>query len=272
MPLPGAFQALGETRAAAERILEIVDAEPEVPEPAAPAPLPQGFAIRFQGVDFRYPGASLPTLEGIAFKLNEGGKLAIIGPSGSGKSTIVQLLLRFRAPGTGRITLGGEELVRLCGEDVRRCIAVVSQHTDLFTGTIRENLLLADPAATRERLEHACRAAEIHDFIVSQPNGYDTWIGEAGTALSGGQARRLAIARAVLKDAPILVLDEPTEGLDNAAARALMSTLTRLMAQRSVLLITHRPEGLEAMDEVLVLEQGRIKARGNACSRETGAH
>jgi ATP-binding cassette subfamily C protein CydC len=159
--------------------------------------------------------------------------------------------------------LGGKDIAVLGGETVRQQVAVVSQQTHLFAGSIRENLLLARPEASQAELERACQASEIHAFISTLPDGYDTEVGEAGVALSGGQARRLAIARALLKEAPILVLDEPTEGLDRPTARALLDTLHRLMAGRSVLLITHRPEGLDLMDIVLVLDQGRIIARGS---------
>ncbi len=263
-PLPAAFQSLGETRAATRRVLEILDAEPLVPEPTAPAPAPKGFAIAFEGVTFTYPGAPRPALSGIDLDCPEGAKIAVLGPTGAGKTTLVNLLLRFWSPGRGRITLGGTDIAALGGEEVRRHIAVVSQHTHLFSGTIRENLLLADPTASRQRLEQACRSAEIHGFIAAQPEGYETQVGEAGVALSGGQSRRLAIARALLKDAPVLILDEPTEGLDGPTARALMRTLHDLMDGRSVLLITHRPEGLEDMDRILVLEQGSLSS---SCGR-----
>jgi ATP-binding cassette subfamily C protein CydC len=262
-PLPVAFQALGETRAAARRILEIVDAEPAVPEPATPAHLPPGFGIECERVGFTYPGGATPALSGIDLDCPQGTRLGIIGPTGSGKTTLIHLLLRFWAPSQGRITLAGVDIATLAGEDLRRRFAVVSQHTQLFTGTIRENLLLADPEASQARLERACRAAALHDFITAQPEGYDTQVGEAGLALSGGQARRLSIARAVLKEASILILDEPTEGLDGPTARAIMATLDTLMMGRSVLLITHRPEGLKSMDQILVLERGRIAARGD---------
>lgn len=263
MPLPNAFQALGETRAAARRVLEIVDAEPQVLEPESPAALPERFGIRIERVGFTYPGGGDPVLSEIEIDWPEGSKIAIVGPTGSGKSTLINLLLRFWAPVEGRITLGNVDLANLRSEDLRSRIALVSQHTHLFTGTIRENLLVANPNVSQGRLEQACRTAELHDFIASQPDGYATQVGETGLALSGGQARRLAIARALLKDAPILVLDEPTEGLDGPTASALMKTLHSLTVNRSTLLITHRPEGLEDMDEILVLDQGRVTARGD---------
>jgi ATP-binding cassette subfamily C protein CydC len=245
-------------------VLEILDAEPLVVEPTAPAPPPKGFAIAVEKVSFTYRGAQRPALNGIDLQWPEGAKIALLGPTGAGKTTLVNLLLRFWPPDRGRITLGGTDIAALGGEEVRRQIAVVSQHTHLFSGTIRENLLLADPAASQQRLEQACRSAEIHGFIAAQPEGYETQVGESGVALSGGQARRLAIARALLKDAPILVLDEPTEGLDGPTARALMHTLHGLMDERTVLLITHRPEGLDDMDRILMLDQGSLSS---SCGR-----
>jgi len=261
--LPAAFQSLGETKAAARRLLEIIDTEPQVREPVCPQQLPSGFAIGFQGVSFTYPGAAQPALLDIDLRLPPGARVAILGPTGSGKSTLVNLLLRFWSPDRGLITLGGQDIALLGGETVRQQVAVVSQHTHLFAGSIRENLLLARPEASQAELDRACQASEIHAFISTLPDGYDTQVGEAGVALSGGQARRVAIARALLKEAPILILDEPTEGLDRPTARALLDTLHRLMTGRSVLLITHRPEGLDLMDTILVLEQGRIIARGS---------
>ena len=257
-PLPAAFQSLGETWAAARRVQEILDAEPQVIDPPSPASLPRGRSVSFEGVTLTYPGAARPALSNIDLHIPQGAKVAILGPSGSGKTSLVNLLIGFWAPDRGRITLGGTDIAALGGEEVRRQIAVVSQHTHLFSGTIRDNLLLARPDAHQAELERACRTAEIHGFIAAQPEGYDTQVGEAGVALSGGQARRLAIARALLKDAPILILDEPTEGLDGPTALALMKTLNELMADRTVLLITHRPEGLDRMDEIRVLHQGLL--------------
>jgi ATP-binding cassette subfamily C protein CydC len=258
LPLPNAFQALGETRAAARRIFEIIDAEPEVAEPQQPSPTPTHFGLRFDGVSFTYPDAEHAALEDVSFELAQGQRLALIGASGAGKSTLAQLLLRFRAPDQGRILLGDQDLGDFHGEDLRQHIAVVSQHTHLFNGTLNDNLRLANPAAEQAAIEQACRSAQIDDFIRQQPDGYDTWIGEAGLTLSGGQARRIAIARALLKDAPILILDEPSEGLDNPTAKALLQAVDELMQQRTVLLITHRRDGLHAMDQVLQLDEGRL--------------
>lgn len=262
VPLPLAFQMLGQTRAAARRLFEIVDAVPAVREPDTPSPSPECFGITLESVTFRYTPEGPDVLEDIDLTIPPGGRVAVLGPTGSGKSTLVNLLLRFWEPRSGRITLGGHHLTAFRGEDLRRHVAVVSQHTHLFNATIRENLLIACPDASPTVLEQAARTAQIHDFIMEQPEGYDTWVGEAGVRLSGGQARRVSIARALLRDAPVLVLDEPTEGLDAATERSLMRALVALMADRTVLLISHRLAGLESADEILVLHEGRIAERG----------
>lgn len=263
-PLPQAFQLLGRTLAAARRLFAIVDTQPAVPAPSSTSPRPRGFDIEIANVTFSYPGANTPALSEISLQVPEGGRAAVIGATGSGKSTLFNLLLRFWAPSAGTIRIGGEDVLDFHGDDLRRHVAVVSQHTHLFDTTIRENLLIANPEASQGALEAACRVAQIHDFISELPDGYDTWVGETGVRLSGGQGRRIAVARALLKDAPILLLDEPTEGLDAATERDLMQALGKLMAGRTVLLITHRPAGLDWVDQVLVLDQGRELARGDA--------
>ncbi|NEX21169.1 thiol reductant ABC exporter subunit CydC [Thiorhodococcus mannitoliphagus] len=263
-PLPQAFQMLGRTLAAARRLFAIVDTQPAVPAPSGISPMPARFDIELAQVTFNYPGSSKPALAEISLQVPAGSRAAVIGATGSGKSTLFNLLLRFWAPDSGAIRIGGKDVLDFHGDDLRRHIAVVSQHTYLFDTTIRENLLIANPEASQGALEAACRVAQIHDFISELPDGYDTWVGETGVRLSGGQGRRIAVARALLKDAPILLLDEPTEGLDAATERDLMQALAKLMTDRTVLLITHRPAGLDWVDQVLVLDQGRELARGDA--------
>jgi len=174
----------------------------------------------------------------------------------------VNLLLRFWEYDEGRIDLGGHSLREYTQEDVRRYIGVVTQRTHLFNATIRENLLLAKPDGTEEQLIHASQQAKLHDFILSLPQGYDSYVGEGGFKLSGGQRQRLAIARVLLKNAPILILDEAMAGLDPLTEREVMDEVYQLMEGRTTLVITHRLIGLETMDEILVLDKGQIVERG----------
>lgn len=260
-PLPLAFRQLGQTLEAAGRIFSLADGTPAVIEPRSPAPLPAEPELSLRGVGFSYNGGA-PALSGIDLELRPGGKVAVVGASGAGKSTLLALLLRFREYDSGTIRLGGREIREYDGEEVRRLMAVAAQQPFLFNATLRENLLIARPQASEGDLYAAARLAGIHDEIVARPDGYDTPAGEGGMKLSGGQARRLAIARAVLKDAPILLLDEPTEGVDPAAASELLERLCRYAGGRALLVITHSRIGLEAMDEVLLMEEGRIVERG----------
>jgi ATP-binding cassette subfamily C protein CydC len=259
---------LGTALAAARRLFAIVDTPPAAVEPAGPSPEPCGFDLEVRNLSFAYPGAVSPALDGVDLDLKPGRRVAVVGPSGSGKSTLLALILRFRTPDGGSIRLGGHDLARYRGEDLRRHVALVSQHTHLFHATLRANLLLARPEATQAELAAACRISQIQDWIESLPDGYETWVGgtgagETGMRLSGGEARRIAVARAVLKDAPILLLDEPTEGLDAQSERSMLEALGSLAEGRSLLMVTHRPVWLAAMDEVLVLESGRVAARGS---------
>ncbi len=262
MPLPGVFQHLEGSLAAARRLFEIVDAEPAVKDPVTPSPSPRDYSIRVEHLTFRYRPSDPPALEDVSFHLREGGKLAVVGPSGAGKSTLVNLLLRFWEYEAGHIFLGGHELRSYHQEDVRRMIGVISQNTHLFNGTVRENLLLAKPDATEEELVAAARRAQIHEFIMGLPEGYDTWIGEQGLRLSGGQRQRLAIARALLKDPPILILDEATANLDPLVEQEIIASIFDVMAGRTMLIITHRLVGLDAVDEIIVLAHGRVVERG----------
>ncbi len=264
MPLPLAFQTLGETLAAARRIFSLADSLPAVTEPAQPLPLPETLHFAFREVDFRYQPAGAQVLQGITLAIPPAHKLAIVGATGSGKSTLAQLLLRFREPIRGDILLGGQPLQQYQGNALRQRIAVVPQQTHLFNTTLRANLLLARPDADQAALDEACQLALIHDFIHSQPEGYETWAGETGVRLSGGQAKRLAIARALLKDASVLILDEPTEGLDPETAQQVMSNLIAHATAKgqTLLLITHRLQGLEAMDSIHVMDGGRLLESG----------
>jgi ATP-binding cassette subfamily C protein CydC len=188
--------------------------------------------------------------------------VAIVGPSGAGKSTLVNLLLRFWDYQDGIITLDGCNLREYPPDDVRRVMGVVSQHTYLFNATLRDNLLIAKPDATQAELEQAARRAQLDAFIQSLPQGYDTWIGEQGLRLSGGERQRLAIARALLKDAPILILDEATANLDPVTEREVIQAIREAMQGRATLIITHRLVGLQDADEILALQSGRVVERG----------
>ncbi|OIQ84336.1 lipid A export ATP-binding/permease protein MsbA [mine drainage metagenome] len=220
-------------------------------------------------VRLRYADDAPWALDGVDLDVAPGGRLALVGASGAGKSSVVQLLARFREyQGSARV--GGHELRDYAGDDARALLAVVSQDDYLFHGTLLDNLLLARPDATEAQIVDACRCAQLHEFIVGLPDGYHSSLGEGGTMLSGGQARRLALARALLKDAPILILDEPTEGLDAATERELFAALAQAMAGRTVLLISHRLGALaELVDEVAVLQAGRVVQRGRVAALES---
>ena len=264
MPLPTAAQFLDQSLASAKRLFEITDTPPVVSEPASPAPEPRHFSVGFREVGFRYPGSQRSVLEQISLEIDEGQRVAVVGPSGAGKTTLTHLLLRFWDPTEGSIEIGGVPLRSLPSEKARKLFALVSQRTYLFNGTIEQNLLLANPNAAREELEQAAREAEIHDFIASLPNGYQTDVGEQGLSLSGGERQRLALARALLKKAPVLILDEPTANLDAVTEQKILATLWRISEGRTTLLITHRLSGLENVHRIYVLRQGRVV--------ETGTH
>jgi ATP-binding cassette subfamily C protein CydC len=264
-PLPLAMQTLGESLAAARRIFSLADSPSAVSEPAEPLAMPPTFAVRVQNVSFRYGSESPEVLQGVSLDLPPGRKLAVVGATGCGKSTLASLLLRFREPTGGSLLLNERSLDRYSGDAVREHIAALAQQTHLFNTTIRDNLLLARPDADQAAIEQACEKALIHEFIVAQPDGYDTLTGETGVRLSGGQARRVAIARALLKNAPLLILDEPTEGVDPEAAGHIMANIIAQVEARrqGLLLITHRLQGLQRMDEILVMAGGRVLESGS---------
>ena len=198
----------------------------------------------------------------MSFELERGRRLAIVGPSGAGKSTLINLLARFWEY-EGSIGLCGRELHEYTPEEARKLIAVVPQRTHLFNTTIRANLLIARPDATEDQLVSAAHLAQLHSFVETLPRGYDSWVGEQGVRLSGGERQRLAVARALLKDAPVLVLDEPVTHLDSLTEREMMEMIWNAGRERAVLVITHRLVGLEAADEILVMSGGRVVEQGN---------
>jgi thiol reductant ABC exporter CydC subunit len=262
LPLPSAFQHLESSLAAARRLFEITDAPPAVRDPRGTSPQPDDYGLAVEGLRFCYAPGEAAALDGVSFCVPPGGRLAIVGPSGSGKTTLVNLLLRFWEYAEGQVRLGDHELRDYRAEDVRKMMGVVSQNTYLFNGTLRENLLLACPDAQEPDLWQALRRAQLEDFVRDLPDGLGSWIGEQGLRLSAGERQRVAIARALLRNAPILILDEATANLDALTERQVLGALDMLMAGRTTLIITHRLVGLEATDEVLVLQAGRVVERG----------
>ncbi|MFG1345580.1 thiol reductant ABC exporter subunit CydC [Xanthobacter autotrophicus DSM 431] len=261
-PLPLAFQTLPATLASARRLFALVDRPPPVPEAGAFRPLPAEGGLAFAGVGLTYPGAARPALSDIHLTLSPGRHVAVVGPSGSGKSSLVALALRFRAPDAGTITYGGMPVAEMEPDALRRRVAVLGQKDHLFSDTILDNLRVADASASPDRCAAACATAGILPFVESQLEGFDTFVGAHGARLSGGEARRLGLSRTLLKDAPILILDEPTEGLDAVTEQVVMDQVLDAARHQAVLLITHRRAGLERMDEIVLLEGGRIAARG----------
>lgn len=264
-PLPAAARELSATLAAGRRVLELADRKPTVHEPPSPHPPPAvTAAIALESVTARYRQRAEPALNGVDLRLDPGRRVALVGPSGAGKTTVTNLLLRFLDPEAGRVTIGGRDLREYRQEDVRGMFALAGQDAHLFNSTIRANLLLARPEATEPELEAVLDKARIGDWVRSLPDGLDTVVGEEGMRLSGGQRQRLVVARALLAGAPVLVLDEPTAHLDGETAEGLIRDVFAARGDRSVLLITHRPEGLDMVDEVVTLEAGRIIERTRA--------
>jgi ATP-binding cassette subfamily C protein CydC len=258
LPLPLAFEQLASTLAAAKRLFQLADQAPVRAEPVNAQSIDQLAAnqqldITIDQLSFCYPNAEQAALSGFSFVVKQGEKIALTGKSGTGKSTIVQLLQGFYPCDRGAISIGGIDINDCSGEALRQQISLVSQSCYLFSASIRDNLLLANPKATDEALAKACEIAGATAFIEELPQGLDTWLGETGKGLSGGQARRIHIAQALLKNSPILILDEPTEGLDPITEQSVMAAIWELMANKTVILITHNPRLLKEVDRVYSL-------------------
>jgi ATP-binding cassette subfamily B protein len=238
-----------------EREREVADAE------GAPALRVQGAAVRFEGVRFAYEPAR-PILQDVSFEIPAGKKVAVVGPSGSGKSTLARLLYRFYDLDGGRILIDGQDIRQVTQGSLRRAIGIVPQDTVLFNDTVAYNIAYGQPGAGREQIEAAARAAHIHDFIAATPKGYDTMVGERGLKLSGGEKQRVAIARTLLKDPPLLIFDEATSALDSRNERAIQAELEAAARNKTVLVIAHRLSTIVDAHEILVMEQGRIVERG----------
>jgi len=246
-----------------EDFFSVLDAQSSVPEKPDATELraPRG-EVRFEEVGFAYPGGPA-ILRDVTFTARPGTSVALVGQTGAGKTTAMALLQRLWDPATGHISIDGQDLRDITLDSLRRCIGVVFQESMLFNRTIRDNLLMGRPDATDADLESACRLAEAHDFIMRQPQGYDTMVGERGSSLSGGQRQRLAIARALLKDPPILILDEATSALDAATEARVAKALAALMQGRTTFIIAHRLSTVRNADEILVFDGGEIVEKGS---------
>jgi ABC-type multidrug transport system fused ATPase/permease subunit len=262
--LSGLSNTVYQASAGAERIVEFLDQDPRVVESPKPVRLGRGTGlVRFEDVIFRYPTRETSSLRDVSFELEPGQTLAVVGHSGAGKSTVIKLLLRFYDPDTGRILLDGHDLRDISLSSLRSNIAVILQETLVFDGSVAENIAYGSPGASTQDVVRAARAAAADTFITELPLGYDTLLGEKGRRLSGGQLQRISIARAVLRDAPLLVMDEPTTGLDPDSRREVMEPMEGLMSKRTVIAVTHDLDTVRRADMIIVLEAGQVVERGN---------
>ncbi|EGF3290148.1 cysteine/glutathione ABC transporter ATP-binding protein/permease CydC [Salmonella enterica] len=259
-PVTGAFQHLGQVIASALRITELTEQKPEVTFPQAETPAPEKVTLTLRDVSFRYPDQPINALNALSLQANPGEHVAILGRTGCGKSTLLQLLTRTWDPQQGEILLNDLPLSSLSESALRRTISVVPQRVHLFSATLRDNLLLAAPNASDEALSDMLRRVGLENLL--EDSGLNSWLGEGGRLLSGGELRRLAIARALLHDAPLMLLDEPTEGLDATTESEMLELLADVMREKTVLMVTHRLRGLARFDQIIVMDDGRIIERG----------
>lgn len=260
-PVTGAFQHLGQVIASAIRITQITDCPPEVQFPQTSAMAPTTVSVNLQDISFSYPEQPQKALDGISLSVAAGEHVAVLGRTGCGKSTLLQLLTRAWDPQHGEVLLNGVPLTQFGETALRASISMVPQRVHLFSATLRDNLLLAAPQATDEALADVLTRTGLEKLL--DDSGLNAWLGEGGRQLSGGELRRLAIARALLHDAPLVLLDEPTEGLDAATESQILELLEKVMQEKTVLMVTHRLRGLSRFDQIIVMDNGQIIEQGN---------
>ncbi|MEZ8465466.1 cysteine/glutathione ABC transporter ATP-binding protein/permease CydC [Vibrio splendidus] len=261
MPIAGAFQHLGQTLSSARRLNEVILSEPEVQFAEEKLDINKPLDITFSNVTFNYPDSERNVLNAVDLTIPATNKVAIVGQTGSGKSTLIQLLTRYWDPKKGYISIAGIELTQWNESQLRESISVVSQRVDILNGTLRDNLLIARPEATDDHLANILKDVGLEKLL--ENNALDSWLGDGGRQLSGGEKRRIGIARAILHDAPILLLDEPTEGLDKQTEHSIMTLFEKHFEGKTVIFITHRLIGLESMDSIVLIEQGEIVEHGS---------
>ncbi|MEZ9472943.1 cysteine/glutathione ABC transporter ATP-binding protein/permease CydC [Vibrio lentus] len=261
MPIAGAFQHLGQTLSSARRLNEVILSEPEVQFAEEKLDINKPLDITFSNVTFNYPDSERSVLKAVDLTIPATHKVAIVGQTGSGKSTLIQLLTRYWDPKKGYISIAGIELTQWNESQLRESISVVSQRVDILNGTLRDNLLIAKPDANDDHLANILKDVGLEKLL--ENNALDSWLGDGGRQLSGGEKRRIGIARAILHDAPILLLDEPTEGLDKQTEQSIMALFEKHFEGKTVIFITHRLIGLESMDSIVLIEQGEIVENGS---------
>lgn len=264
LPLVGAVHRLLECQGAIRRVLTVLDTPAPVADPVRPRSAPgRGVTVDLRDLRVRYPGAAHRAVDGVDLRLTPGSRVALVGTSGSGKSTVLAAMMRFVEPEGGAVTLNGYDARDYTGDDVRAVMTGVTQDAHLFHTTIRENLRVAAPEGGEDELRAALATARLLDWVDALPDGLDTVVGAGGAQVSGGQAQRLALARALLADPPVVLLDEPTEGLEPETADELVSDLLGSTGDRTTVLVTHRLAGLADVDEIVVLDAGRVAQRGS---------
>ncbi|HEB4872132.1 TPA: cysteine/glutathione ABC transporter ATP-binding protein/permease CydC [Kluyvera ascorbata F0526] len=260
-PVTGAFQHLGQVIASALRISQIIEQQPEVTFPEQAVARPQQVALTLNQVSFTYPQQTQPALDNLTLSISAGEHIAILGRTGCGKSTLLQLLTRAWDPQQGEIQLNGTPLCQFDEQTLRQTVSLVPQRVHLFSATLRDNLLLAKPDARDEELSDVLRRTGLEKLL--EDTGLNSWLGEGGRQLSGGELRRLGIARALLHDAPLMMLDEPTEGLDATTESQILELLADVMRHKTLLMVTHRLRGLARFNQIIVMDNGQIIEQGN---------